>query len=41
MRRVFNMGVGMIVISPEALPESESLIRVGQVVAGQTPVILY
>ncbi len=40
MRRVFNMGVGMVVISPEALPESAQLVRIGQTIAGPKGVVL-
>ena len=34
MFRVFNMGVGMVVISPEQLQESADLYCIGQVQAG-------
>lgn len=31
MFKVFNMGIGMVVISPDKLPESETLIHIGQI----------
>lgn len=34
MRRVFNMGIGFVVVSKIELPESEDLIRIGSVRAG-------
>jgi phosphoribosylformylglycinamidine cyclo-ligase len=32
MRRVFNMGVGMVVVSSVELPESERLYRIGRII---------
>jgi len=40
MFRVFNMGIGMILISKDRLPESETMYSVGEVVAGQKGVSL-
>ncbi|NDC83517.1 phosphoribosylformylglycinamidine cyclo-ligase [bacterium] len=34
MGRVFNMGIGMIVVASDRLPESDDLIRIGTVVPG-------
>lgn len=34
MRRVFNMGIGFVVISKNKLPESDTLIRIGEVRSG-------
>ena len=34
MMRVFNMGVGMVVVSPDDIPSSASIYPIGHVVAG-------
>lgn len=41
MFRVFNMGVGMVVITPDTLPQSQDCIQIGKITAGERGVSIH